>query len=308
MPTSPYHDGERLVQTRAGVLREAARLGPAVRDTIPPAAAAFLAGREMLVVGSVAPDGAVWASLLAGPPGFAAATDERTVRVDAAPRPADPLAAALAAGGGEPIPVGVLAIEFATRRRMRLNGLARRAPGCALQIETSQVYSNCPKYIQARSVEPRPHLQTPTVVSDAGVLTDSQRRWVESADTFFIASAHPTGGVDASHRGGRPGFLRAAGADRLSFPDYHGNNMFNTLGNLAVHPAAGLLLLDFDRGRTLQITGIASIDWAEGADELSSPPRPPRQVDVRIRRVIETADAIPCRYPLLERSPFNPPL
>ena len=306
MTVAPYHDGELLVQARAGVAREAAKVGAILRDTVPPAARAFIAGREMLVVASVAPGGAVWASILAGSPGFAVATGDRAVRIDAAPAPDDPLGDSLRAGAS--VPLGLLAIEFATRRRMRLNGAGRLTPGGAIEVEAAQVYSNCPKYIQARAVEPRPNAPRPTAVSDAGALTEAQRHWVEAADTFFIASAHPTGGADASHRGGRPGFLRAPGADRLRFPDYPGNNMYNTLGNLAVHPAVGMLLLDFENGRTLQLTGTASVRWGDHAGDAPRRPDPPRWVDVRIHRVIETADAVPWRYPLLEPSPFNPPV
>ena len=87
------------------------------------------------------------------------------------------------------------------------------------------------------------------------------RALVAGADTFFIATWHPGGGADASHRGGRPGFVRVLDDRTLEFPDYPGNNMFNTLGNLVGHPRAGLLFVDFERGDLLQLTGRAKIRW-----------------------------------------------
>jgi predicted pyridoxine 5'-phosphate oxidase superfamily flavin-nucleotide-binding protein len=70
--------------------------------------------------------------------------------------------------------------------------------------------------------------------------------------------------ADASHRGGPPGFVEVAGdGARLRFPDFPGNRMFQTLGNLAVDPRVGLLFVDWDTGTALQVTGRAEIVWAD---------------------------------------------
>ena len=81
------------------------------------------------------------------------------------------------------------------------------------------------------------------------------------ADTLFIASGAPGGGLDASHRGGPPGFVQALAPDRLRVPDYGGNSLFNTMGNLALDPACGLVLADFAGGRLLQLTGRTELLW-----------------------------------------------
>src|SRR4030095_12436506 len=81
------------------------------------------------------------------------------------------------------------------------------------------------------------------------------------ADTLFIASVHADAGADASHRGGQPGFVRVLDERRLLIPDYAGNTMFQTLGNIAADPRVGLLFVDFDTGATLQLTGRARILW-----------------------------------------------
>ena len=83
---------------------------------------------------------------------------------------------------------------------------------------------------------------------------------IRSADTFFLGTTHPERGNDASHRGGPAGFVRAD-PQTVDWPDYPGNNMFNSLGNLAVDPTAALLFIDFASGCTLQLSGSAYVGW-----------------------------------------------
>jgi hypothetical protein len=91
-------------------------------------------------------------------------------------------------------------------------------------------------------------------------LTAEDRALIRAADTFFLGTTHPERGNDASHRGGTPGFIRVED-EALWWPDYPGNNMFNSFGNLAVDPAAALLFADFGTGRTLHLSGTAAVDW-----------------------------------------------
>src|ERR671921_869904 len=97
----------------------------------------------------------------------------------------------------------LISIDLSSRRRMRLNGKAEGRPE-GLYVYAEQVYGNCPKYIQAR--EPRSASGSastePGSARRAETLTDDQRHLISSSDTFFIASVHPEGGADASHRGG----------------------------------------------------------------------------------------------------------
>ena len=141
-----YHPGERSVQERAGVREMADRIGRSIGTTIPPTAWNFLRSQPLVVVGSVDAGRRVWASLLTGAPGLVQAVDENTVRINAQPAAGDPLGDNLAANDA----VGLIAIEFATRRRMRLNGKAEVGKDGAITVRAQQVYSNCPKYIQAR--------------------------------------------------------------------------------------------------------------------------------------------------------------
>ena len=131
--------------------------------------------------------------------------------------------------------------------------------GGRIFLTLQQAYGNCPKYIRSRLVEPV--VDGELLRHRATLLDARQQAFIARADTLFVASYHPQGGADASHRGGDPGFVSVLGPGALSFPDYPGNNMFNTLGNIQAEPRVGLLFLDFEVGGTLQLTGRASIEW-----------------------------------------------
>ncbi|HEX7127887.1 MAG TPA: pyridoxamine 5'-phosphate oxidase family protein [Thermodesulfobacteriota bacterium] len=299
---SAYHAGQLEVQARAGVRARARQLAGIVRPVIPPVAQAFLRDRRVVFLGSVEPNGRVWASALAGPPGFARAEDERTVRIDASPAPGDPLLDDVRATGR----LGMLAIEFAARRRMRLGGPARVDGEGGLVLETERVLANCPKYIQARDLDAEAAARRDSTPSPrrAPALSDRQRAWIEGADTFFVATAPPDGGADVSHRGGRPGFVRVEGPTRVVFPDYPGNNMFLTLGNITANPRAGLLFLDFEAGGTLQVTGRARVNWDPAA--AAAFPGAQRLVEFDVEEALESALPRPLRWRFLGYSPFDP--
>ncbi len=199
--------------------------------------------------------------------------------------------------------VGLISVDLSSRRRMRLNGKAERRPE-GLYVYAEQVYGNCPRYIQAR--EPRAASGStsaePGSTRRAETLTDEQRRLISSSDTFFIATVHPKGGADSSHRGGLPGFVRFLDEDTLAFPDYSGNNMFNTLGNIDANPNTGLLFLNFERGDTLQLSGEACVIWdpARAAEFAGAQ----RVVEFRIEEIVE--NTVPLRWRFAAYSPFNP--
>ena len=294
-----YHRGEIEVQDRAGVRDIAARISDVVRPEIPPYTREFLEDQRMVVVGSTGADGRVWASLLTGEPGFLWVIDERTLRIDASPIPGDPLDENSKPG----MDVGLSSIDLSSRRRMRLNGKAERRPE-GLYVYAEQVYGNCPKYIQAR--EPRAASGStsaePGTARRAETLTVDQRRLISSSDTFFVATVHPEGGADSSHRGGLPGFVRFLDEDTLAFPDYSGSNMFNTLGNIDANPNTGLLFLNFERGDTLQLSGEACVIWdpARSAEFAGAQ----RVVDFSIEEIVE--NTVPLRWRFAAYSPFNP--
>ncbi len=256
----------------------AERIGRIIRREIPEAARAFAAAQRFVVLGAADAAGRVWATLLQGEPGFLSAPTEELLRIEARAPPGDPLAEALA----RETDVGLLVIHPATRRRMRVNGRAHPREPYGLEIATREVYSNCQKHIRPREVR-LPHATgRPPTLEHGGALTSAQAAWLSASDTLFIASRHPDAGADVSHRGGPPGFVRVSSPRRLVIPDYPGNMMFNTLGNLAADPRAGLLLVDFDVGATLQLTGRAAIHWAPAT--LGDFPGAERVVELEHRR------------------------
>jgi predicted pyridoxine 5'-phosphate oxidase superfamily flavin-nucleotide-binding protein len=96
-------------------------------------------------------------------------------------------------------------------------------------------------------------------VTTRTAFTASDTAFIERAIFFFLATADAEGRPDASHKGGPPGFVRISGPSELAFPDYDGNGMFKSLGNIAVNPHVGLLFIDFERPRRLRVNGTASV-------------------------------------------------
>ncbi|MFF7245359.1 pyridoxamine 5'-phosphate oxidase family protein [Embleya sp. NPDC008237] len=295
------------MQDRADLTRQASFALGGIGESIPPVAAAFLTEQPMIIVGGTDAAGRIWSSQLVGDPGFLRVPDPRTLLVDALPLAEDPLAEVLAG----PATVGMIAIEPTSRRRMRINGRSTPTTG-GLRVDLDQVISNCPKYIQKREFRflsdsgSAPAPGGTRHVTRGTALTPAQQRTLRATDTFFVASSDESGNTDASHRGGNPGFVQVLSPSVLRWPDYLGNAMFLTLGNLELHPAAGLLVPGWDTGSTLHLTGAARTLW--DADETARVPGAQRLVEFTVTGVVEIADAVPLRWSAPNYSRFNPPV
>lgn len=258
MDISPFHRGELRAQELAGVSSR----GAGIRDFMPDQHRIFFGLLPYMFLGVLDAQGWPLATMLTGTPGFVTSPDPHSLQIDALPAAGDP-AGPFAEKGAS---VGLLGLDLSTRRRNRANGMVERRDGRGLTIDIRQSFGNCPQYIQARLVRPAATGTAP--VETLSTLAGPALRLVETADTFFVASASGAvgegGGVDISHRGGRPGFVHVEG-DRLTVPDFSGNRYFNTLGNLLVEPRASLLFVDFDRGDLLQLQGRVDIDWTGDA-------------------------------------------
>lgn len=251
-----FHAGELAVQQAAGVEQEAARLeGMLDPADLGGGAVAFLAGQSFAAMTGRGRDGRLWTSPLVGPPGFLHVTGPKSLQIPTGFLPADPLHE-LTPGQ----PVGLIAIDYSRRRRFRINGTLDDVDPRGLAITVDEAYGNCPQFIPQRTFEP-----VPTVgrghdphLAPAPASTDADTTTIRTADTFLLGTAHPRRGSDASHRGGPPGFVRVKG-NLLWWPDYAGNNMFNSLGNLHVNPEAALLFLDFADHSALHVNGTAEL-------------------------------------------------
>ncbi|TAJ38202.1 MAG: pyridoxamine 5'-phosphate oxidase [Reyranella sp.] len=254
----PFHRDELAAQALAG---EGAGIAP-IRPFMPDQHRAFFASLPYLFVATADAEGWPVASVLAGKTGFVQSPDPVTLRLDAIAGANDPAAAGLAIGRE----VGLLGLDLTNRRRNRANGQLTEVDDDGLTVRVAQSFGNCAQYIQTR--RPTAVARTVAPVEALDGLDDAARALIATADTFFVASgSRPgiggNGGLDMSHRGGRPGFVGVHG-NTLAIPDFRGNRFFNTLGNLLGDPRTGLLFVDFATGELLQLQGRAEITWTPG--------------------------------------------
>ncbi len=272
---TPFHKGELKVQRLAGEAAIGQRNGSVIRNLIIPGAIPFIAQQNMVVVSSLDDNGKVWVSVLVGNTGFICAPDTRSMLIDKTQ---------IISHFGDPLweniksnpQVGVLVIELSTRRRLRVNGRIQQLGGTNFEIVVEQAFPNCPKYIQRRSINiSDAETVKQTAIPKFGTkLKPHQIELIRNADSIFVGSASliettdavnnsnqiTQHGGDASHRGGFPGFIDIKG-QYLRIPDYKGNSMFNTLGNIEVYSFVGIAVIDFNRRTMLQLSGKARILW-----------------------------------------------
>jgi predicted pyridoxine 5'-phosphate oxidase superfamily flavin-nucleotide-binding protein len=221
------------------------------------------------------PDANGWplATMLTGQAGFVHSPDPVTLHVDAMPDALDQAAVTISRSQE----IGILGLDLSTRRRNRANGHIADLDPTGFTVAVRQSFGNCAKYIQRRAAHRARH--APARVDPLAGLDAEARALITRADTFLVASRSraellATGGIDISHRGGRPGFVRVE-ADTLTIPDFPGNHYYNTLGNMLGDPRGSLLFIDFETGDLLQLQGMVTIDWraeaasvVEGAERL----------------------------------------
>ncbi|GAA4549375.1 pyridoxamine 5'-phosphate oxidase family protein [Pseudonocardia xishanensis] len=264
-----FHAGELAVQARAGVRQAADRLSgmleaPDLRGGI----AHFLVDRTFAAMTARDREGRLWITPLTGEPGFLEVAGAAELQIHAAPR--GPLQG-LAAGQ----PVGLIVLELARRRRLRVNGTLVAVGGGDMDggmdgdmtVQVDQAYGNCPQHIRSRALARSDAATVSPSVRTATALTEADVDLVRRADTFLLGTSHAERSADASHRGGPAGFVRVLDARTLTWPDFPGNAMFNSLGNLAVDSAAALLFVDFATGDTLHLSGTAEVVWGGAEDE-----------------------------------------
>lgn len=295
---SPFHTGEQAVQSRLGV-RDAIEpwARQVVRPYLPEQHREFYSQLPFVVAAARDDDNRPWATLLVGPPGFVQSPDATNLHFTTTPLPGDALEESLVAGAE----LGLLGIELETRRRNRVNGTITEVDSHGLSFEVGQAFGNCPQYITERTWRQVDVKPADVSASRHSKLNGEMQEWISSADTMFIASGYRGSnndsavyGMDASHRGGTVGFVKVLSDTQLVFPDYAGNNHFNTIGNLVMDPGVGLLFVDFEKGNLLQISGKATIDW--DSKEVARHPGAQRLVIVDVEQVIRLDGVLPLRW------------
>ncbi|MBY4953582.1 pyridoxamine 5'-phosphate oxidase family protein [Pantoea sp. DY-17] len=286
-----WHQGEIALQQQAGVAERMADVGQRViRDHMPDQHRDFYTQLPFIVAGSVDAHGDAWATLLEGQPGFIFSPNATTLDIEARPHQGDPAAAGMQDGA----PIGLLGIELHTRRRNRMNGVLQ-AIGAGFRVQVEQSFGNCPRYIQLRDFHFAHHPAEPYrgEVETLSALDDAARASIGAADTFYVAT-YAERQVDASHRGGKPGFVRVSESGLLTIPDFNGNLFFSTLGNIHHNGKAGLLFVDYASGDTLQLSGDAEVIL--DSPEIAAFQGAERLWTFRPRRIVRRRAALALRW------------
>ncbi|WP_159084111.1 pyridoxamine 5'-phosphate oxidase family protein [Saccharobesus litoralis] len=263
-----FHAGERKIHQAFGIEQQMQDIGSRViRDFMPQQHSDFYQQLPFILLGHVDVRGRPWASMLTGQKNgqFIFAPDNKHLDIEASAIAGDELQY-LDVGQR----VGMLGIELHTKRRNRLVAELQRDSGWQWAFSVIQSFGNCPKYIQLRELSWIPTTERQPIRKQAiKQLDKASKALIRQADTFFVASYFvdeqqldlASNGADVSHRGGEPGFVEVADSGLLTIPDYAGNHMFSTLGNIESNGKAGLLFVDFENGHLLSMTGKAWVNW-----------------------------------------------
>jgi len=254
-----FHAGEAQLQAESGI--NTAEFDADVEQPFQPelnmSELQFVNTRTFSVAASIDEQSRPWASPLIGAAGeLFAVKDLTTVRMTPRRIDGDPLFDNLDAQGS----MGVLYLNPAIRRRAKSLGNGIIETDGSIIYRMHRMFGLCPKYIFKRDHEVNGTDARSTVeptVSDR--LNDNDRDQLAATDTAFLASHSEAHGTDPTHRGGPPGFITVLDDTTIEMPDYIGNGMFQTLGNLLLDDRIGFTTLDFKTGRLLQLTGRGSV-------------------------------------------------
>ena len=308
--TTVFHRGEILIQTESGVDQRAHKMGnKLIRDHIIEQHKEFFENLPYAFISLHDNEGRPWISLIQGDQGFINSPDPKTLNLNGNIVAKD----ALHLQTGPTDPVGLVGLDLSNRRRNRLNGNFKRTSiDDTLSIAVGHSFGNCPKYIQLRSLETATgshsrvdNQQNAEQYFDK--LNENDIKIITDADTLFIGSSEEQGGdLDASHRGGKPGFVHVDSDQQLWFNDYPGNNFFQTFGNIQRYPYVGLMFIDFDSGDLLLLSGQSRLEQLAHTDSNENKKLNflPRRFCFTLEKGIRIQRAIRGSWSTVEMSPF----
>ena len=300
-----FHAGEKQMHEKLDVSERVQKLGQLlIRDYMPDQHREFFEKLVSIHLGALDSNGHPWAIMRTGSAGFITSPHNKQLRIVSKPLSCEPEDLMLEQGAK----VSVVGIEFETRRRNRANVTISSSDADTLTLHVDQSYGNCPKYIQVRNGSKVEVAPSQNIQVDNKLSTVAQKQ-IESADTLLIASRAPNlnddprAGVDINHRGGMPGFVTVLDQSTIQFPDYKGNNFYNTFGNILTDNRIGLQFVDFETGTLLNLKGTAEIieDLNDGALPLMG-----RGLRISIASVVRAEHALPLRFEFGEFSDLNP--
>ncbi|EKM51677.1 uncharacterized protein PHACADRAFT_261962 [Phanerochaete carnosa HHB-10118-sp] len=332
MPILGWHRGERIIQERLGFGASMSNNYTWIRDFMPDQHREFHSTRLPFIPVTTLDDrGRPWTSIWAGKagePGFVNSSSPNHMDMEIKVWEGDPFWDNHTLFNGEKLLAAGIGIEFSTRRRNKFAGhvYAMQKDNNVFQLKliVNEAIGNCPKYINIRTLDPYPDT-LPVIVHkcdnlpEDGRLPDELVEFVRECDTIFIGSSYEASPeeakmfpshVGANQRGGRPGWVRMRSDGRtVVIPDYSGNRVLSSLGNIEVTPVASVTIVDFATGDTLYITGKAHTAVGQEAQAIM-----PRQGVITLLEVTGyrfVRDALPVRQrpgTEPERSPYSPPV
>ncbi|KAH8887667.1 hypothetical protein GQ53DRAFT_784257 [Thozetella sp. PMI_491] len=216
-----------------------------------------------------------------------------------------------------------LSIDLETRDRVKLAGrmlvgAVMPRPGAngeddgtvgemQVAMVVQEALGNCPKYLNRKDI--KPHVPSPKLVSDSLPLPQEALDLIENADLFFLSSTNGET-MDTNHRGGPQGFIRVLHNTpeevTLVYPEYSGNRLYQTLGNLYTNPKIGIAIPDFETSDMLYLTGTTEV--LVGAAASAILPHIKVAVKIRVHAASFVKDSLPFRGKRVEQSPYNPPV
>ncbi|GIJ90869.1 hypothetical protein Asppvi_009834 [Aspergillus pseudoviridinutans] len=328
----PWHEGEEKMHK---LLRVPHRDNPTV-PFITSRAGHLIKQSPLLAIGTLDQEGRPWSSIWGGEKGFATPTSDSTFAIKTPIGTTyDPVVESLlldsSTNSGKS--VSFLAVDLENHQRVKLYGRVAAGSLDTLDVETradvahlivhvdgslceynsvnekdtkAYILGNCPKYLNAKHILPAP--PDPKLISKSPQLPLKALSLLSRADCFFISSSHGKEGMDTNIRGGPPGFVRIVSNEPSGgvfiYPEYSGNRLYQTLGNLLTTPLAGFVFPDFESGNSLFITGRTEI--LIGKDASSVLPRSNIAVRVTITSARFVEKALAFRGIPGKPSPYNP--
>ncbi|KAF9076764.1 hypothetical protein BDP27DRAFT_1283537 [Rhodocollybia butyracea] len=336
MALQGWHPGEKTIHAKMNFLGDPSidRMYTVIGDELDAFHAEFHAQCHFLPVTTLDVDGRPWSSILAprdGQPGssFIRYISGSTLRVTAEVWDGEPI---LRTGKKNMLIAGI-GIDFSTRMRNKVAGFTpryRHTEGdrvVELDMAVNETVGNCPKYINLRRLSPYPHTH-PKIAAENLHLSPDERlpdelvNFILDSDTAFFGSTYIALDKDAdrfpSHlgmnqRGGRRGFIRVSKKDgrTLAMPDYSGNRILTSLGNVEATPLASLTFVNFETGAILYLTGEATNYVGEEAKQIMPMHNKNALTTLFVTGYTFVLDALPVRQTVgtpAEPSPYSPPI
>ncbi|KIJ59645.1 hypothetical protein HYDPIDRAFT_140425 [Hydnomerulius pinastri MD-312] len=328
-----WHKGERVIQRKLGFDGVVSQSWAAIHPEMTEQHQRFHTTRlPFIPITTLDEKQRPWSSILAGhdgKPGFATSNHFGELTMHAGVWEGDPFAENVKASNDQPMLIAGIGVEFSTRRRNKFAGYIEsiERDGSSLHVRSvvNEALGNCPKYINIREFVPYPNTK-PRIVHRSLELSATERlpddviSLIHESDTLFLGTVYKASETDRerfpshagmNHRGGKAGFVRVRPSDgrTIVLPDYSGNRLMTSLGNIEATPLAGVTFVSFTTGSILYLTGNAQNIVGPEAQRIM--PRTNALTTVYVTGFVFVTNALPVRQKpgtSVQPSPYSPPI